>query len=57
MFLIILFTGILILTVVGKAKKPLRQCEKVHKWIIRFEKGNKLGYLICKECGKIPGND
>ncbi len=34
----------------GKAAK--------HKWLLKFPDGSSdhLGYLICKSCGKMPGN-
>lgn len=39
-------------------KKTTNRCEKQHKWIIRFNgNGDKRGYLMCKECGQIPGED
>lgn len=31
--------------------------DRKHKWVIRFENGDRKGYLICKTCGKIPGED
>lgn len=31
------------------------ECKK-HAWVARFE-DDKTGYLICKKCGKIPGED
>lgn len=57
MFLIIVCTGVLFFFMLNKAKKPIRQCEKVHKWTLRFDNGDKRGYLVCKDCGKIPGED
>lgn len=32
-----------------------KEC-KPHKWVLRFEADSR-GYLVCKECGKIPGED
>lgn len=31
--------------------------DKKHHWILRFDNGDKKGYLYCKICGKIPGGD
>lgn len=59
MLLFILFVGcILIFYKIGKsAEKHIKQCVGKHSWIIRFENNDKKGYLICKACGKIPGED
>jgi len=32
-------------------------CEKVHQWVLRDMPDSKLGYLICKRCGKLPGGE
>lgn len=39
-----------------------RRCEdnpvdKKHKWVLRFDNNDHRGYLICKRCDKIPGED
>lgn len=58
MFLLFLFIGILILVQVNKSQaKHFKQCPKPHKWVVRFENDDKRGYLVCRECGKIPGED
>lgn len=60
MFLLLLFVGILLSVYIsnnasgGVGKK---HCEKQHKWVVRFDDGDKRGYLICKNCDKIPGED
>lgn len=35
----------------GKSGKAWR-----HKWILKFE-ADKKGYLVCRKCKKIPGDD
>lgn len=54
---------ILFLCVINRAKThslPGR-CEnnvdRKHKWVIRFDNGDRKGYLICKICGKVPGEE
>jgi len=64
MFLVVLIAGVLILYFVNRTAthgKP-RPCnenydDKKHHWVVRFDNGDKRGYLICKTCGKIPGED
>lgn len=62
-FLIGMVIGIIILTsVVNSNKGPMTQrCEdkidRKHKWILRFDNGDRRGYLVCKDCGKLPGED
>lgn len=31
--------------------------DRKHKWVIRFDNSDHKGYLICKVCGKLPGED
>lgn len=54
--LIVVMTAILFLTKdnTGFKARP-KEC-KPHSWVMKFEPDHK-GYLICKKCGKIPGDD
>ena len=31
--------------------------DKKHSWVIRFDNSERKGYLICKTCGQIPGEE
>lgn len=64
----LLFLGILVFgLVLIKASKTQNlgaspRCDtnpddRKHKWVIRFENNDRKGYLVCKSCGKIPGDD
>lgn len=38
------------------SSKPKPDCPP-HKWVLRFENDDKRGYLICKTCNQIPGEE
>jgi hypothetical protein len=53
--------GLLLITSRGAKSMPSR-CDlnlddKKHHWLIRFDNGDRKGYLVCKVCGKIPGEE
>lgn len=62
-FLLLGFLGGLMLILANRNAKIMpKSCDlnpddKKHHWIIRFDNGDRKGYLICKNCGKIPGED
>ena len=31
--------------------------DKKHSWVLRFDNSDRKGYLICKACGQIPGEE
>lgn len=31
--------------------------DRKHKWIVRFNNDDHKGYLVCKVCGKLPGEE
>lgn len=46
----------------GDSTREYKRCDqnpddRRHKWILRFETRDRRGYLVCKMCGKIPGED
>lgn len=50
------------LMLLGPGKKKVISCDtnpedRKHKWSIRFDNGDKRGYLVCRECGKVPGEE
>lgn len=50
--------GLVVLSFREQAKLMPKTCEKVHKWIPRSDQNkDKYCYLVCKDCGKIPGED
>lgn len=59
MFIVIVLVGIMFLAVgvlsEVNAKSVPKEC-KPHSWVLKFEP-DKSGYLFCKNCGKIPGDD
>jgi hypothetical protein len=59
MFIVLLFLGILgYIVIKGRpGAHNLKRCPKLHKWVIRFDNDDKRGYLVCKECGQIPGEE
>ena len=60
MFELCIIFGVVVLVWVAfseKTKDTTKTCEKQHRWVIRFENNDKKGYLVCKVCGKIPGDD
>jgi hypothetical protein len=68
-FLMLLVIGVILYFIAPKPVDPGkpdsysgRPCDenpddRKHRWVLRFEKGDRRGYLICKVCGKIPGED
>lgn len=57
MLVVLFLVGVLLLLFVAGADKKHAPCEKKHSWAIRFDTGDKRGYLVCKQCGKFPGED
>jgi len=51
--IIVIGLGVLIWATAKEAKNMPTSCEK-HQWVVRFE--GKSGELICKACGKMPGD-
>lgn len=62
MFLIFVFLGVLLYVVSKRGKmQGVRRChenpDRKHKWVIRFDNGDRRGYLMCSVCGQIPGEE
>lgn len=58
MFLIFFLVTVLILTITLKKQSlTTARCTGKHKWVVKLDEDNKTSYLICKECGKLPGED
>lgn len=62
-FLILGFIGLLVLFFLKPSAKMVpKACDtnpddRKHKWVVRFDNNDRKGYLVCKVCGKIPGED
>lgn len=59
MFILLLLIGILLLVTIGPSGQNThkKRCVGQHKWVIRFDNDDKRGYLKCKECGQLPGEE
>lgn len=53
--LLIVLAAIFLSNIPGDMAK--NHCEKLHKWVLRDDPSPTDGYLICKTCGKKPGDD
>ena len=31
--------------------------DRKHSWVVRFSNEDRKGYLVCKVCNKVPGDD